>query len=224
MEKKDVLAIIPARGGSKGIPKKNIADLCGKPLIAYTIEVALRSRQITRVIVSTDDDEIAAISESYGAEIPFMRPRELAHDEAVVSDAFTYTLDTLSASGYHPDAFISLYPTHVFRTPRLVDSLIDVMFRGYQNVKTVKRSDLSAGKTVSMGPDHALWPLAFEKDRTYFRSYGIFMGQMLTGHQPYGTYLHYLEDPISFVDIDERRDLELARKIIGQSLFDFGIS
>jgi CMP-N-acetylneuraminic acid synthetase len=79
---KKVLAIIPARGGSKGIPRKNIRDLCGKPLIAYSIEAAIKSRLINRVIVSTDDEEIAEISKSFGAEVPFMRPVCLAEDRS----------------------------------------------------------------------------------------------------------------------------------------------
>ncbi|MBW1723549.1 MAG: hypothetical protein JRH13_15900, partial [Deltaproteobacteria bacterium] len=76
--KPEVLAIIPARGGSKGLPRKNIRDLCGKPLIAYSIEVALRAKLIDRVVVSTEDEEIAEISESFGAEVPFLRPKEMA--------------------------------------------------------------------------------------------------------------------------------------------------
>tara|TARA_Y100001970_G_C14247315_1_gene869204 strand:+ start:103 stop:822 length:720 start_codon:yes stop_codon:yes gene_type:complete len=88
------LCVIPARGGSKRIPKKNIKDFFGKPLIAYTIEVALSSNLFERVIVSTDDEEIAEISRNYGAEIPFIRPKELSDDyvglEHVVNHAFEY--------------------------------------------------------------------------------------------------------------------------------------
>ena len=76
-----VVAIIPARGGSKGVPRKNIRDLAGKPLIAYTIEVAKKSRYIDSIIVSTDDEEIAKIARNYGADVPFIRPIELAEDE-----------------------------------------------------------------------------------------------------------------------------------------------
>ena len=86
------LAVIPARGGSKGIPKKNIAPVAGKPLIAWTIEAALQSKKIQRVVVSTDDNEIAEVSRKFGAEVPFMRPNELAQDQTpslpVIQHAF----------------------------------------------------------------------------------------------------------------------------------------
>ena len=76
----NIIAVIPARGGSKGIPRKNIADICGKPLIAYAIEVALNTPEISTVFVSTDDNEIAEIAKSLGAEVPFLRPAYLADD------------------------------------------------------------------------------------------------------------------------------------------------
>jgi CMP-N-acetylneuraminic acid synthetase len=92
-EKPNVLAIIPARGGSKGVPHKNIRPVCGKPLIAYTIETALAARHLFhRIIVSTDDDEIAAVARNYGAEVPFMRPAELAVDEAPMAPVLQHAV------------------------------------------------------------------------------------------------------------------------------------
>ena len=79
--RREVLAIVPARGGSKTIPKKNIRPLAGHPLITYSIAAGHKSRQVTRVIVSTDDEEIADVARSYGGEVPFLRPAELARDE-----------------------------------------------------------------------------------------------------------------------------------------------
>lgn len=93
-----MLAIIPARGGSKGLPGKNIRMLCGKPLIAYTIEEALKAKSITRVIVSTDCDDIAEIAIKYGAEVPFKRPEALATDDAKAIDVYTHLLDSLYGS------------------------------------------------------------------------------------------------------------------------------
>lgn len=90
-----VLGIIPARGGSKGVPRKNIRLLCGKPLIAYTIEHALKSIYIDRLIVSTDDEEIADISRCYGALVPFMRPAELANDTAKAIGVVQHALKTM---------------------------------------------------------------------------------------------------------------------------------
>ena len=88
---KKILAIIPARGGSKRLPRKNVLDLAGKPLIAWTIEAALRSKYIERVVVSTDNNEIADISKKYGADVPFMRPDYLATDEATSIDVVLHS-------------------------------------------------------------------------------------------------------------------------------------
>ena len=90
-----MLAIIPARGGSKRLPRKNILDLAGKPLIAWTIETALVSKYIDRVIVSTDDQEIADISKKFGAEVPFIRPHQFALDSSTSIDVVIHLLDHL---------------------------------------------------------------------------------------------------------------------------------
>lgn len=120
-----MLAIIPARGGSKGLPGKNIKLLNGKPLIAYTIESALKAKEITRVIVSTDDDDIAKISKEYGAEIPFMRPAHLATDTALSIDAYEYTLRKLELDeNLKIENFIVLQPTSPLRTSENIDAAI----------------------------------------------------------------------------------------------------
>ena len=95
-----ILAIIPARGGSKEIPGKNIKELNGKPLMAYTIEEALKCPEIDRVVVSTDSKEIAQVAEKYGAEVPFMRPAQLAADTSKTIDAVWDVLDRLEEAGY----------------------------------------------------------------------------------------------------------------------------
>ena len=107
-----IVAIIPARGGSKGIPRKNIKEFCGKPLIAYIIENALRVRGLDRVIVSTEDKGIAEVAKKYGAEVPFLRPKELARDETptlpVLQHAVKYLEDK---ENYRPDIVVLLYVT-----------------------------------------------------------------------------------------------------------------
>ena len=85
---KKLLAIIPARGGSKRLPRKNILNLAGKPLISWTIEAALGSKYIDRIVVSTDDNEIAVIAKQFGAEVPFLRPNELATDDTARLDSY----------------------------------------------------------------------------------------------------------------------------------------
>src|SRR4030043_381549 len=92
IDKYKVVCVIPARGGSKGVPRKNIKNLAGKPLIAYTIEQALQSQYIDRTIVSTEDKEIADIAKQYGAEVPFMRPKDLAGDLVATVDVLLHAI------------------------------------------------------------------------------------------------------------------------------------
>lgn len=125
-----MIAIIPARGGSKGVPRKNIKKLAGKPLIYYTIKAAQQSKYINRIIVSTDDNEIAKIAKSYGAEIPFMRPSNLAGDSAKAIDTYLYTMEELNKEEYtNNDEFIILQPTSPFRNEVDIDLAIDIYKR-----------------------------------------------------------------------------------------------
>jgi len=120
-----MIAIIPARGGSKGLPGKNIKNLLGKPLIAYTIEAALKSKYITDVIISTDDKEIRDIAVSLGALCPFLRPKELASDTALAVDNYIYTIEKLTVDhGFSIESFIVLQPTSPLRCTRDINSAI----------------------------------------------------------------------------------------------------
>jgi len=105
------IAVIPARGGSKRIPRKNIKDFYGKPLIAYSIEVALESKLFEKVIVTTDDEEIATIARSYGAEVPFIRPKELADDFSGTQDVIDHALKWFEDRGEHYDLVCTIYAT-----------------------------------------------------------------------------------------------------------------
>lgn len=122
-----MIAIIPARGGSKGLPGKNIKLLNGKPLIAYAIEAALKAKHIDRVIISTDDEEIARVAVAFGAELPFMRPAELASDMAMAVDNYIYTIDRLEKEGGVPiGAFVVLQPTSPLRIAEDIDGAIEL--------------------------------------------------------------------------------------------------
>ncbi len=125
---KKILALIPARGGSKGIPHKNIIDLCGKPLIAYSIEAGLNSKYIDYVLVSTDDHEIASVSMDFGAEVPFMRPASLATDTAKTIDSVLYSIDELKQMNLLFDVLILLQPTQPLRTHIDIDEAIECFF------------------------------------------------------------------------------------------------
>ena len=229
--KNQVIAVIPARGGSKGIPRKNIVDVCGKPLVAYSIEAALKSESINLVIVSTDDREIADISIQYGAQVPFLRPADIAKDDSNPGDAVDYTLDRLSREGICPQVCVTMFPPHLFRNPRMINSLVRKSLEGYKSVRTVKRIDVKSGSMFLMDEDsRALKPMTMEgpyadmRELNYFRAYGsLIIGNM--GHPlPYTYYLHELTDPITLIDIDTDEDLALARKIIEQQLFDFDLT
>ena len=121
------LAIVPARGGSKGLPGKNIKELCGKPMIAYTIEQALRSKYISDVIISTDSADIEKIAVEYGAKSHFLRPGYLASDNAKAIDNYIYTIDKLNKYfGYNIESFVSLQPTSPLRITEDIDGAIEI--------------------------------------------------------------------------------------------------
>lgn len=119
-----ILALIPARGGSKSIPRKNLLPINGKPLIAYSIAQALASGAITRTVVSTDDPEIAAVARACGAEVPFMRPAALAQDDSTDLDVFDHALRVLGDTGYDCDAVVHLRPTGPVRRVEVIDAAI----------------------------------------------------------------------------------------------------
>ncbi|MHC1740437.1 MAG: HAD hydrolase family protein [Anaerolineaceae bacterium] len=128
VKKPEVVAVIPARGGSKGIPRKNILDFAGYPLIAYSVAAGLQSQYVTRTIVSTDDEEIAAVARQYGAETPFLRPAEFSQDKTVDLPVFQHALEWLAKNeNYHPDVLVQLRPTSPVRPRDCVDSAIQIL-------------------------------------------------------------------------------------------------
>ena len=125
---KNIIALIPARGGSKSIPKKNIVDVGGFPLIAYSIAAAKMSKHISRVIVSTDSEEIAEVARAHGAEVPFMRPAEFATDTAVDADVVKHALLWMKNNEqYEPGYIVFLRPTTPLRDPAVVDEAIEAL-------------------------------------------------------------------------------------------------
>ena len=123
----EILALIPARGGSKSIPRKNLLHIAGRPLIAYAIAHALASRHITRAIVSTDDAEIAEVAAACGAEVPFLRPAEFARDDSPDIDVFRHALGWLRDHDQACDLVVHLRPTGPVRRPALIDAAIELM-------------------------------------------------------------------------------------------------
>jgi N-acylneuraminate cytidylyltransferase len=129
-----VLGVIPARGGSKGVPKKNIRPLCGRPLLAHTLAAAQGSQRLTRTIVSTDSDEIADVARRYGGECPFLRPCDLATDSARAIPVLTHALRVVTESEHEAgrpgfDAVLMLQPTTPFRTSEDIDGALELLDR-----------------------------------------------------------------------------------------------
>lgn len=130
MSRPDVLALIPARGGSKSVPRKNLLQVAGKPLIAYSIGHALSTRSVTRTIVSTDDAEIGKVAQAFGAEFPFYRPAEFASDFATDYDVFRHALEWLAEEeDYLPELVVHLRPTGPVRDVALIERAISLMLK-----------------------------------------------------------------------------------------------
>lgn len=220
---KSILALITARGGSKGIPGKNIADLGGKPLIAWTIEAALQSKIIDRLILSTDDTKIADVAREYGSEVPFLRPAELAGDEASSVDVVLHALEQLHQEY---DYLLLLQPTSPFRTASHIDQAVTYGL------------DKDSPLTVSVSASKKSPELFFYKDEEGGLD-AVIKGQTISRRQDarptyyyngafYLVDINYFRKVKSFkteeavgveleafvdVDIDEPADLEYARYI-----------
>lgn len=159
---KQVLAIIPARGGSKRIPNKNIKELSGKPLIAYTIDEAKKSQYIDRMITSTDSEEIKKIAEHYGSEVPFLRPAEISGDEANDFVVFEHCLKyLLEKEQYAPEIVVQLRPTSPLRTVSHIDEAIKLLFEHPEadSVRTVTKPEQSPYKMYKVNSGGFIEPL-----------------------------------------------------------------
>ena len=149
-----IIAIIPARGGSKGVPKKNIRKVKGKPLIAYSIEAAKKSRFLGDFYVSTDDKEIAVVAEKYGAKI-IPRPKEYAQDDTPDLPVFTHALAWLEKKGIKADALINLRPTAPLRTGEDIDNAIAIL----------KKTNADSVRSFCEVSEHPYWMFRVEGDK-----------------------------------------------------------
>jgi CMP-N-acetylneuraminic acid synthetase len=224
--KPHVVAIIPARGGSKGIPKKNIRLLAGKPLIAHTIEQARASGVIDRIVVSTDDEEIAAVARKYGAEVPFMRPAELAQDLTPTEPVLQHAVEWLEEKeGYRVDVVVFFQLTDVFRTPEMIVQVVqrlleedelDSVFIAYQTHKNFWRK--LEGKWVRLAPDLAYGPRQ-TKQPVYREDTGLACatrGHVVRAGRRIGDRVDIVatKDDKTSIDIHDEFDLWLAEKIL----------
>jgi CMP-N,N'-diacetyllegionaminic acid synthase len=154
-----LLAVIPARGGSKGVPRKNIRLLAGKPLIAWTIEAARQCPEVNRLIVTTEDAEIAAVASQWGAEVPFMRPADLAHDDTPGMAPILHALRWLAESErYRPDWVMVLQPTSPLRTAADISAAIALTRAGASSVVSVTQAHPHPYLMKQIAPDGTLQP------------------------------------------------------------------
>mgnify|MGYP002762846722 FL=1 len=219
----EILGLIPARGGSKGIQRKNISELAGRPLIDYSINASNKSDTVDRTIVSTDSEEIATVARECNAEVPFARPAELATDEAPTEPVVEHAINWLESDGIDIETIILLQPTSPLRTADHIDEAFEV----YQTP--------DVDSVVSVYPDHSYrWiqdsnaaeRINYDHNRTrrqeknpeYVENGAIYIvsaekfsqkEKILTGR----TKLYIMNKLVS-IDIDEPVDLDLAKSII----------
>jgi CMP-N,N'-diacetyllegionaminic acid synthase len=221
----EVLGIIPARGGSKAIPKKNLALLAGRPLLAYAADAASESRMLTRSIVSTDDEEIAAASRSLKLQIPFMRPREISRDETPMIEVLAHALEWLrSKESYAPDVVVVLQPTSPLRKAEHVDEgvrlLIDQSADTVVSVIEVPHQ-FSPGSLMTMVNGKLVdassaAPVFRRQDKPRFYARNgpavlVVRSETIRAGRLYGeTTLPYVMSPSASIDIDSSDDLVLA--------------
>lgn len=226
---KKILALIPARGGSKGIKNKNIIDLCGKPLISYTIDSAKGSKYIDEIIVSTDSEEIAGISRHYGACVPFLRPKELATDTSSTLDVVIHAIDFLDKKRDMFHTLILLQPTEPLRTSEDIDGAIEKHFlSGERSLVSVSEVDDNPILIRTLNQDNLLVPLinlnstCRRQDMpVYYRVNGCIYINKISEINHTTSFndneLAYIMQKEHSVDIDELRDVCVARYYLEKS-------
>ncbi|MGH9945859.1 MAG: cytidylyltransferase domain-containing protein [Pyrinomonadaceae bacterium] len=228
-----VLGIIPARGGSKGVPRKNIKELCGRPLLAYTAESAKNSKRLTRTILSTEDKEIADVGRAFGVDIPFIRPQELAQDDTPTFDVVLQAVNELESRGEFYDAICLLQPTNPLRRAEDIDRCIELLeTSGADSVISVLpvpdtynpkwvywqnehgEMELSTGESSPVTRRQDL-PPAFHREgsiyvtrRNVLDDYGNLYGTKVHGYELESQYC---------VNIDTAEDWKLAERMISGS-------
>ncbi len=231
-----VLVVVPARGGSKGIPRKNLQLLAGKPLVAHAVATGLAAKLVDRVLCSTDDPEIADAARAAGADVPFLRPADLAADTSEDWPVFMHVLDYLdSREGYRPDLIVNLRPTSPLRTPTHVDDAIRLLLdTGADSVKAVCLARQHPHKMWLRQPHGGIEPYLktpFRRERgpdvpraqledIYWQNgvvdvtrrevileQGVMIGRRVAG---------LVTQPAESIDIDTPLDLQLAELLLAQ--------
>jgi CMP-N-acetylneuraminic acid synthetase len=227
-DKQNVVAVIAARGGSKGLPGKNIRPLAGKPLIAYSIEAAKASPYVDRVIVTTDSPEIAEVARKFGGEVPFMRPAELAEDLTPTEPVLAHAVEWLEREeGYRVDIVVFLQPTDIFRKRTMIDETVkrllddptlESAFVAYKTHKNFWRK--KDGQFVRMAPDLAYGPRQ-KKEPVYREDTGLACAtraSLIKAGKRLGDRVDIIvnDDDASSIDIHNEFDFWLADRVLSQ--------
>ena len=229
--KQVVLAVIPARGGSKGIAKKNIRPISGKPLIAYSIDAAKSSKLLDRTVISTDDPEIAAVSKEYGAEVPFLRPLEMATDEISIYPALIHAMLWLEEQeGWQADYVVLLQPTSPLRTGEDIDNAIELAFdKDADSVISLSETKTHPYWTKTITPEGKITDFLQLSDPIYRRqdlppnyalNGSIYMAKraVLLENQSFVTdhTFGYIMPQERSIDVDNNWDLKLVDLILSE--------
>ncbi len=220
---KRILAFIPARAGSKGISDKNIIDVNGKPLIAYSIEAAKKSKYIDEVLVSTDGEKIAAVAKEFGANVPFLRPKELASDTSKTIDAVLHAIEYMRAQDDVYDIFVLLQPTQPLRTVEDVDGAIEAFFDHHmRSLVAVSEVDENPILTRTIQEDGTLKKMLDVSSTCrrqdmpkFYKVNGAIYINMISEISAETSFndneIPYIMAQDKAIDIDEEKDIVLAR-------------
>jgi CMP-N,N'-diacetyllegionaminic acid synthase len=223
---RSMLIWIPARGGSKGVRRKAMRSICGKPVIAYTIESALSVQGADRIIVNTDDSEICETARLFGAEVPFLRPSELAQDGSDLRDVLLHQSAWFrEKEGFIPEIQVVMSPTHPFRRRSLIESSLRLAQRDatISNIRSVYEiGELIDNCWLKQGADKVAFfsndlenvcPGKFYENKFSFNI-------VLDYRKPTGVKPYPLND-IESIDIDDEIDLQMARIVVREGLYPF---
>ncbi len=217
---------IPARASSKRLEHKNIKKLNGIPLLAYSIIIAKSIPAVDRVFINTDSPEYADIAREFGAEVPFIRPKEFAEDSSSMEKANYFLIRHLMEENYPAGAMVTLYPTSPFRNISVMNQLTGCL-SSHNTVTTCVEVDLDKNNICMDDGAHIVNNTASQgliAGKTLIKSTGSFLGTSIGAGPADSVKLYFHNNPIETIDIDTMDDFKLAEEIVNSNLYDFGTS
>ena len=216
---------IPARSGSTRIKDKNIHEVCGLPLMAYTIRFALKLKGVDRVIVNTDSPRYAAIAREHGAEVPFLRPPEMSGSSANSSLATFFLKRFLMDEDYPLKKIVTLFPTSPFRNKQVVESIMDKLNQ-FQFTSCGFFPDTTMDALLKENREGRLHSIDnYEPEQhpmSFFKTTGMLSGFNIVPSMSKKRFVHIINSPVELIDIDDEEDLKSMRVILENNAYDFG--